>query len=106
MVLLFSCGGGYRTLQHRQREFTPNKVLLGTKNLSREEIKYILSTKPTSTFPIDISILINKDYGISATDEYEFTKEMIFQLRKSDKVKRIIPIPDFIKPNILKKDNF
>ena len=100
-VFMISCGRSYDTLQTRDRDFKANKIQLSTNNLSAEQIKHILNTKITKNFPVDLSLVIKKDYYVTESDEFLFTKTMITSMKKIEKIKRIVPIPEFITPEKL-----
>ncbi len=66
--------------------------------MTQEQIQAITSTKPPSESPIDLSIIIIKDPNISNELEQLFVSKVIAGLRKSQNIKRIVPIPRYLLP--------
>ncbi len=101
LIILTSCAShvGYETARFRQREYTVNQITLTNGGLTMSEIKSITQTKPPTKFPIDISIIIIKDWRVDNSLEQYFVKNIIDELRKSQAIDRIVPIPKFLLPD-------
>lgn len=99
--LAVSCAqhSAYDTAQFRDREFISDKITLSEGGLTKAQIQAITSTKPPSQFPIDLSIIMIKDRYINNEIEQLFLSQIIEQLKKSENIKRIVPIPKYIIPD-------
>ncbi len=98
--LLVGCGGyGLETAQMRDRDFNVSKITLTQNGLSQSEINSISQTKYPTEFPVDLSIVLMKDYYVDNSMEQIFLKNIVDSLKSSDKIERIIPIPRFIVPS-------
>jgi len=97
---LISCAQhrAYDTAQFREREFESQKITITKEGLTNEQIQNIISTKPPSHFPLDLSLMVIKDPYINNELEQLFVTKMIEELKKSSNVKRIVPIPKYLLP--------
>jgi len=91
----------YDTAQFREREVQYSKIALDKDGLSKEQIEIITSTKPPKSFPVDISVVILKNRYLDSGMEDVFTYNVVAELGKSEKIKRITLVPDFLIPNPL-----
>ncbi|UCD86008.1 MAG: hypothetical protein JSU92_07390 [Deltaproteobacteria bacterium] len=100
-ILFYGCATHqlYDTAQFRHREVQYKEITLDKEGLTPEQIKAISSTKPPRLFPVDISIILIKDSYIDSEVENAFTYNIVKELSKSKKIKRITLIPDFLIPN-------
>lgn len=99
-VFLVSCAKhrAYDTAQFREREFESQKITITKEGLTNEQIQTIVSTKPPSHFPLDLSLMVIKDPYINNELEQLFVSKMIEELKKSSNIKRIVPIPKYLLP--------
>jgi hypothetical protein len=100
-VLLFSTCAQHRaydTAEFREREYESRKITLTNEGLTREQIQTISSTRPPSQFPIDLSLIVVKDRTINNELEQMFVTLMIEELKESNNIKRIVPIPKYLLP--------
>ncbi|MCB9209595.1 MAG: hypothetical protein H6609_09450 [Ignavibacteriales bacterium] len=99
-ILLVNCAthSYLDTAQFRDRDYNIDKISLTDNGLSQSEINSISSTKLPSNFPVDLSIILMKDYYIENTIEQVFLQNLVDSLKKSDKIERIMPIPRFLIP--------
>ncbi|MCB0732439.1 MAG: hypothetical protein KDC88_15555 [Ignavibacteriae bacterium] len=97
-ILLVNCAthSYLDTAQFRDRDYNIDKISLTDNGLSQSEINSISSTKLPSNFPVDLSIILMKDYYIENTIEQVFLQNLVDSLKKSDKIERIMPIPRFL----------
>lgn len=101
-ILLFSCAPThqlYGTSQLRQRGMEYKEITLNKEGLTPAQIKAISSTKPPSSFPVDISIIFIKDGYIDSEVENIFAYNIAQELSKSKRIKRITLIPDLLVPD-------
>ena len=86
----------YDSSQFRDREIQYSQIALDKDGLSQKQIEVITSTKPPESFPVDIAIIILKNDYIDPQIEDTFTYNIIRDLKKSNKIKNITLIPDFL----------
>lgn len=104
LISLFSgCAAhqSYNTSQFRDRSVNTEKIALNKDGLSLEQIKLISSTKPPKKFPVDIAVILVTDGYISSEVKNTITYNMVSELKKYNKIKRITIIPKFLLPNQL-----
>lgn len=99
-ILFSACAShrSYETGQFRDREIEYSQIALDKDGLSQKQIEAITSTKPPESFPVDVAIIILKNGYIDPQIEDTFTYNVIRQLNKSEKIKRITLIPEFLVP--------
>jgi hypothetical protein len=98
--LFCGCGGySLETAKMRESDYNVSKITLTQNGLTQAEINTISHTKYPKEFPVDVSILIMKDYYVDNSMEQIFLKNIVDSLRTSKKIDRIIPIPRFLIPN-------
>ncbi len=91
----------YNTSQFRNRNLNIDKITLNKDGLSSEQIKLISATKPPKKFPVDIAVILITDGYIESETKNTITYEIVNELKKYNKIKRITIIPDFLLPNKL-----
>lgn len=98
---LFTGCGGYalETAKMRERDYNVSKIALTQNGLTQSEINAISQTKYPKEFPVDLSIIVMKDYYVDNSMEQIFLKNIVDSLKTSKKIDRIIPIPRFLIPN-------
>jgi hypothetical protein len=91
----------YDMAEFRTREIEYGNIALDRDGLTREQIETIAATKPPTSFPVDIAliVLINGYLDPRTKDDFIFTA--VTELKKSDKIERITLIPDFLVPGTL-----
>ena len=97
-ILLSACAShrSYETSQFREREIQYSQIALDKDGLSHEQIKVITSTKPPESYPFYIAIIILKNGYIDPQIEDTFTYNIVNELNKSKKIKRITIIPEYL----------
>jgi hypothetical protein len=102
-IILQGCAyhSGYDTARLREREYKTNKITLTKGGLTESQIRTIASTTPPDNFPLDLSIIIVKNGYIGDETEQLFISSVINELKMSEKIKRVVPIPKFLVPNDL-----
>jgi uncharacterized protein YceK len=101
LVLVSGCAthSRYDSARLREREYTVDKIALTQGGLSESQIRQISSTVLPTTFPIDLStILVNLDY-IESETEQQLMSNVIREMQTSDKIDRVVPIPEFLLPD-------
>jgi hypothetical protein len=100
VLLLFTGCGGYalETAEIRERDYNVSKVTLTQNGLSQAEINSISQTKYPKEFPVDLSIIVMKDYYVDNSMEQIFLKNIVDSLKLSKKIDRIVPLPRFLIP--------
>ena len=100
LALMFSCAQhrAYDTAQFREREFVSGQITLSEGGLTEEQINVIMSTKPPLKFPVDISIIAVIDSYIENEMEQIFLSQIIEQMKESQNIERIVPIPKYLVP--------
>lgn len=88
----------YETARFRHREYTTDRITLTEGGLTSAEIKSISATKPPSDFPVDLALIVIKDRFVKNETEQLFVSNVIKELKKSEKIDRITPIPRFLLP--------
>ncbi|MFZ1289693.1 MAG: hypothetical protein WAR79_06370 [Melioribacteraceae bacterium] len=89
------------TAQFRDRDFNVDKISLTENGLSISEINSISSTKLPANFPVDVSIILMKDYYVDNTLEQIFLKNLVDSLKQSKKIERIVPVPRLLIPQTI-----
>jgi len=99
-VLISNCAQhrGYDTAQFREREYETGKITLTQEGLTQEQIQAISSTRRPTNFPIDVSLIIIKNQPINNELEQLYVSKMLEELKKSEMIKRIVPVPKYILP--------
>ena len=92
---------GYDTARMRQREYAVNRIALTQGGLTREQIRAITSTRPPEKFPLDVCIILMKNGPLEAEDEHLFVSIVAGELRKSERIDRVVPVPEFLLPGQL-----
>ena len=88
----------YETARFRNRDYRTDRITLTEGGLTSEEIKSITATKPPSNFPVDLALIVVKDRFVKNEIEQLFVSNVIEELKKSEKIDRITPIPRFLLP--------
>jgi len=105
LILTFIIGcathDAYDTAEFRQREYNVGSITLEQGGLTPDQIQVISTTKPPQEFPVDIAIIVLADAYVPENTELLFVSEVIEQLKLSDKINRIVPIPKFLIPQNL-----
>jgi hypothetical protein len=98
--LLSGCAShqGLNTGEFRAREYKTNIITLNDGGLTPQQVSAIASTKPPSAFPVDVSIIIVKDWQVDSNMETLFLQNIVAELEKSAEIKRVVPIPKFLMP--------
>jgi hypothetical protein len=91
----------YDTAQFREREYQTGGITFTEGGLSESQIRAITSTRPPTSFPVDLSLILVKNGYVESEMEQLFVKNVIDGLKASDKVDRIVPIPKFLLPRQL-----
>lgn len=98
--LFIGCGGySLETAKMRESDYNVSKITLTPNGLTQAEINAISQTKYPKEFPVDLSIIVMKDYYVDNSMEQIFLKNIVDTLKTSKKIDRIIPIPRFLIPN-------
>ena len=87
-----------QTARMRERSYNVDKITLTPNGLSRAEINSISKTQYPKTFPVDIPILVMKDYYVDNSMEQIFLQNIVDSLKTSKKIDRIVPLPRFLIP--------
>ncbi len=89
---------GLETGEFRARAYKTNAITLNDGGLTPQQVSTITATKPPRVFPVDVSIIIVKDWQVDNAMETLFLKNIVDELGKSSEIKRVVPIPKFLIP--------
>jgi len=97
-IIITGCAthSSYDTAQFRNDEFVTGTITLQEGGLSKEQIESITSTQPPADFPIDVAVIIITDGYRRSNAEQIFISKVIENLKGTQIIDRIVPIPDFL----------
>ncbi len=97
-IIIMGCAthSSYDTAQFRNDEFVTGTITLQEGGLSKDQIDSITSTVPPTEFPIDVALIIMSDGYRRSDAEQIFISNVIENLKQSNIIDRIVPIPEFL----------
>ncbi len=97
-IIITGCAthSSYDTAQFRNDEFVTGTITLQEGGLSKEQIESITSTVPPAEFPVDVAVIIITDGYRRSNAEQIFISKVIENLKGTQIIDRIVPIPDFL----------
>jgi hypothetical protein len=100
VVITLGCAthSGYDTFQARENEYDVGSIALQEGGLSSDQIEAIKSTRLSADFPVDISLILIRNGYIEPDQEKILISSVVAELRKYEKIARVIPLPGFLIP--------